>query len=44
MENLKGRLLVLGDFNRRVGKKDVETREPIGMRGEMIRNNNGKRH
>lgn len=42
-ENLQERLLVLGNFNGRIGKKDVETEETIGIHGEMIRNNNGKR-
>lgn len=42
-EDAKARLIVMGDFNGRVGKKDEETRETIGMYGERTRNNNGKR-
>lgn len=43
VEDVRGRLIVIGDINGRVGKKDEETGEVIGMHGEEERNNNGRR-
>lgn len=42
-EEGKGRLIILGDLNGRVGRKDGETGEVIGNYGENARNNNGRR-
>ena len=42
-EEAKGRLIILGDLNGRVGEKDEETGETIGHYGESVRNSNGKR-
>ena len=42
-EEAKGRLIILGDLNGRVGKKDHETGDSIGHYGEEVRNHNGKR-
>lgn len=43
IEDNKGRVLIIGDLNSRVGKKDDETAETIGIHGEDTRNNNGKK-
>lgn len=43
MEMARGRTYIAGDFNARVGKKDNVYNTVIGMHGEVIRNNNGKR-
>ena len=39
-ENLKGRIIQLGDFNSRV-RKGPDTIQVVGRHGEDIRNNNG---
>ena len=43
VEDIKGRIIILGDMNGRVGRRDEETGEVIGRHGEMPRNNNGVR-
>ena len=42
-EETRGRMIILGDLNSRVGRKDEETGEAVGIHGENIRNDNGKR-
>lgn len=42
-ENYHNNIIVLGDFNSRVGRKDNTTTDVIGKYGEEKRNNNGKR-
>lgn len=42
VEDTEGRLLIIGDLNSRVGKRDDETAETIGKHGEDTRNKNGK--
>lgn len=42
-EESKGRLIIIGDVNGRVGRRDEETGDVIGIHGEEIRNNNGWR-
>lgn len=42
-EEAKGTIYIAGDFNSRVGSKDVEYKEVIGKYGERTRNDNGKR-
>lgn len=43
-ERAKGRLVLVGDFNSRVGIKDCETGDVLGSHGERgVRNNNGGR-
>ena len=42
-EEAKGRLIILGDLNARVGTRDEETAETIGIHGEKVRNSNGRR-
>ncbi|KAK9685893.1 hypothetical protein QE152_g37605 [Popillia japonica] len=39
-EEVNGRLIILGDLNVRVGRKDEETGETIGLHGERVRNTN----
>lgn len=36
-------IIIIGDLNSRVWKKDDETKETIGIHGKVARNNNGKR-
>lgn len=43
IEDTKGSIVVLGDLNGRVGKKEAKTSDTIGIHGEVIRNNNGNR-
>lgn len=38
-----GRVIIVGDLNGRVGRRDEESGETIGNQGETTRNNNGKR-
>lgn len=42
-EGAKGKIFILGDFNSRVGKKDITYNTILGKHGENIRNNNGVR-
>lgn len=42
-EGVTGKLLLMGDFNARVGRRDGETGGTIGRYGEDTRNSNGKR-
>lgn len=42
-EEARGTLYLVGDFNSRVGKKDIEYKTIIGKHGEEERNNNGRR-
>lgn len=42
-EEARGTLYLVGDFNSRVGKKDIEYKTIIGKHGEEKRNNNGRR-
>lgn len=41
IKDINERLISIGDLNGRVGKKDKETAEVIGILGENINNNNG---
>ncbi|XP_050499989.1 craniofacial development protein 2-like isoform X3 [Diabrotica virgifera virgifera] len=43
IENSKGQIYVIGDFNGRVGIKDETVTDVIGRYGEEVRNDNGKR-
>ncbi|XP_050514773.1 uncharacterized protein LOC126890015 isoform X1 [Diabrotica virgifera virgifera] len=43
VENSKGNIFIIGDFNGRVGTKDMSTSDVIGKYGEEVRNNNGRR-
>uniref|UniRef100_A0A1Y1M3Z3 Reverse transcriptase domain-containing protein n=1 Tax=Photinus pyralis TaxID=7054 RepID=A0A1Y1M3Z3_PHOPY len=43
IEEIKGRLLIIGDLNGRVGKRNQESGETIGTYGETTLNNNGRR-
>lgn len=36
-------IIIIGDLNSRVWKKDDETKETIWIHGKVARNNNGKR-
>lgn len=42
VEEAKGTLFVLGDFNSRVGTRDGEYNEVLGSNGEIVRNKNGR--
>uniref|UniRef100_A0A1Y1M0F5 Reverse transcriptase domain-containing protein n=2 Tax=Photinus pyralis TaxID=7054 RepID=A0A1Y1M0F5_PHOPY len=42
-ESISGRLIILGDFNGRVGKRKNEGADVIGNQGEDHKNNNGVR-
>lgn len=42
-ESINGRVLLLGDFNGRVGKRNNDPIDVIGNQGEIHRNNNGER-
>lgn len=42
-EDAKGKIIIAGDFNSRVGKKDHKYYKEIGTHGEDKRNDNGKR-
>ena len=43
IENLKGRIIIIGDINGRVGKRTLCTENSVGPYGEDIRNKNGTR-
>lgn len=43
VEGARGMIIIIGDFNSRVGKKDGIHNRTIGKHGENVRNNNGKR-
>lgn len=43
IERVTDRLLILGDLNARVGRKDEESGDTVGVHGEDIKNNNGCR-
>lgn len=43
IENTKGRVIIIGDLNGRVGKRDIRSGTVIGEYGETTRNSNGKR-
>lgn len=43
VENLNGRVIILGDFNGRVGRRNNVTADVIGQYGEEHRNKNGER-
>lgn len=43
VENAKGEIMVIGDFNSRVGKGNKISQEVVGQHGEMVRNSNGNR-
>jgi Reverse transcriptase (RNA-dependent DNA polymerase)/Endonuclease-reverse transcriptase len=43
VENVKDRMIIIGDFNGRVGKRDEESSDVIGVQGENTRNRNGVR-
>lgn len=43
VDDIKGKIVILGDLNGRVGKRDERSREVIGSHGEIVRNNNGLR-
>lgn len=42
-EDAKGKIIIMGDFNSRVGNRDETYKAIIGTHGESIRNNNGER-
>ncbi|KAJ8934491.1 hypothetical protein NQ318_012467 [Aromia moschata] len=42
-ESVKGDVIILGDLNGRVGRRDQRSGDVIGIHGEAIRNNNGSR-
>ena len=43
IENLKGRIIIIGDINGRVGKRTLCIENSVGPYGEDIRNKNGTR-
>lgn len=43
LENAKGKVIIAGDFNSRVGIKDKTTASVLGIHGEETRSNNGKK-
>lgn len=43
IEDVSGRLIIMGDLNGRVGKRGEGTPDVIGVYGERCRNNNGSR-
>ncbi|XP_072389510.1 uncharacterized protein [Diabrotica undecimpunctata] len=43
IKNVKGRIVILGDMNSRVGKRDDDNIDILGMQGEDTRNDNGRR-
>lgn len=43
VEDSKGKVIILGDLNGRVGNKDEKTGDILGIHGEKARNNNGFR-
>lgn len=43
VENAKDRIVIIGDLNGRVGKKDEQSGDVIGTYGEKERNKNGER-
>ena len=43
IQDAKDKLIIIGDLNARVGKRDEESSFVVGNQGEIVRNNNGRR-
>lgn len=43
VEEAKGIIFILGDFNSRVGIRDVEDTNVLGTNGKIVRNRNGRK-